>query len=50
MDVHVEDSADDLRLLRRDLGDGADNPSYIFTDPRVGYRMPKGEGSGEAKP
>ena len=28
--------------LRRKLGDDADNPTYIFTEPRVGYRMPKG--------
>ena len=26
------------------LGDDADNPIYIFTESRVGYRMPKGEG------
>ena len=25
--------------LRRKLGDNADNPRYIFTEPRVGYRM-----------
>ena len=29
--------------LRRKLGDDADNPTYIFTEPRVGYRMPKGK-------
>ena len=29
--------------LRRKLGDDPDNPTYIFTEPRVGYRMPKGE-------
>ena len=29
--------------LRRKLGDDADNPTCIFTDPRVGYRVPKGE-------
>ena len=29
--------------LRRKLGDDADNPTYIFTEPRVGYWMPKGE-------
>ncbi len=28
--------------LRRKLGDDADNPIYIFTEPRVGYRMPDG--------
>ena len=37
--------------LRRKLGDDADNPTYIFTEPRVGYRMPKGETLGqEAEP
>ena len=29
--------------LRRKLRDDADNPTYIFTEPRVGYRMPVGE-------
>ena len=29
-----------MRRLRRKLGDDADNPRYIFTEPRVGYRMP----------
>ena len=29
--------------LRRKLGDDADEPTYIFTEPRVGYRMPEGE-------
>ena len=33
--------------LRRKLGDKADNPTYIFTEPRVGYRMPKGEAQRE---
>ncbi len=28
--------------LRRKLRDDADNPSFIFTEARVGYRMPKG--------
>ena len=32
-----------VNKLRRKLGDDADNPVYIFTEPRVGYRMPKGE-------
>ena len=31
--------------LRRKLSDDADNPAYIFTEPRVGYRMPKGVGN-----
>ena len=44
-----EKTNDDLRpmrtivsKLRRKLGDDADNPTYIFTEARVGYRMPKG--------
>ncbi len=31
------------KQLRRKLGDDANNPTYILTEPRVGYRMPKGE-------
>ena len=31
------------RNLRRKLGDDASGPTYIFTEPRVGYRMPKGD-------
>lgn len=36
--------------LRRKLGDDAETPTYIFTEPRVGYRMPKGatQGAGPA--
>ena len=32
-----------VKRLRRKLGDNADNPKYIFAEPRIGYRMPKGE-------
>ncbi len=32
-----------VRKLRQKLGDDAGNPTYIFTEPRVGYRMAKGE-------
>ena len=32
-----------VKNLRRKLGDDASAPRYIFTEPRVGYRMPKGE-------
>ena len=42
---------DDLRRmrtvvgrLRRKLDDDAEVPTYIFTESRIGYRMPKGEG------
>ena len=48
--VWRERSGDDLRpmrtivrRLRIKLGDDADNPTYIFTERHVGYRMPKGE-------
>ena len=30
-----------LKKLRRKLGDDASSPTYIFTEPRVGYRMAK---------
>ena len=50
-------SGDDVRpmrtivnKLRRKLGDAADNPTYIFTEPRVGYRMPKDEARTENPP
>ena len=33
--------------LRHKLGDDADIPTYIFTEPRVGYRMAEGERSGQ---
>ena len=32
-----------MRRLRRKLGDDADNPRFIFTQPRVGYLMPAPE-------
>ena len=32
-----------VKRLRRKLGDDAGSPAYIFTEPRVGYRMAKGE-------
>ena len=36
-----------IRQLRRKLDDDADSPTYIFTEPRVGYRMPKGPEPGQ---
>ena len=29
--------------LRGKLGEDAENPTYLFTEPRVGYRMPRSE-------
>ena len=36
-----------VRRLRSKLGDAADNPTYIFTVPRVGYRMARAEEAAE---
>ena len=30
-----------IKNLRYKLGDDANDPRYVFTEPRVGYRMPK---------
>ncbi|MCH7706737.1 MAG: response regulator transcription factor, partial [Chloroflexi bacterium] len=30
-----------IRNLRRKLGDDARNPQYIYTEPQVGYRVPR---------
>ena len=35
-----------ITSLRRKLGDDAKDPTYIFTELRVGYRMPKEETEG----
>ena len=32
-----------VKRLRRKLDDSASSPAYIFAEPRVGYRMPKGQ-------
>ena len=32
-----------VKVLRRKLGDDADNPTCALTEPRVGYRMSEGE-------
>ena len=36
-----------MSKLRRKLGDDADNPTYVFTEPRVGYWVPAGETGGQ---
>ena len=35
-----------ISSLRRKLGDDADSPAYIFTEPRVGYRLAGGDTPG----
>ena len=42
-DADVRPMRTDISSLRRKLGDNAENPACIFTEVRVGYRMPKGE-------
>ena len=39
---------DVVKRLRRKLGDSAESPNLIFTEPRVGYRMLPGESSDQA--
>jgi len=38
-----------VRSLRRKLGDDAETPRYIFTEPRVGYRMAMAEEPDQTK-
>ncbi len=35
-----------VRRLRQKLGEDGSSPTYIFAEPRVGYRMPKAENQG----
>ena len=42
-DADVRPMRTAISSLRRKLGDDAENPTYIFTQLRVGYRMPRGE-------
>ena len=39
-----------ISTLRRRLGDNAEKPTYIFTEPRVGYRMARVESRKEDTP
>lgn len=32
-----------VKNLREELGDSAQNPTYNFNEPRVGYRTPAGK-------
>ena len=43
-DADVRPMRTSISAIRRKLGDDADNPTYIFTELRVGYRMPMGGG------
>ena len=37
-----------VKRLRQKLGESADNPRYIFNEPRVGYRLGEAQEQGEA--
>ena len=39
-----------VRSIRRRLGDDANDPTYIFTEPRIGYRVRKSEQTGTEPP
>ena len=43
-DADVRPMRTSVSSIRRKLGDAADNPTYIVTELRVGYRMPMSEG------
>ena len=43
-DADVRPMRTSISAIRHKLGDDADNPTFIFTELRVGYRMPMGEG------
>ena len=38
-----------VNKLRAKLGDDANSPTYIFTESRVGYWMPGGDGAAESQ-
>ncbi|MCY4120538.1 MAG: helix-turn-helix domain-containing protein, partial [Acidobacteria bacterium] len=37
-----------VRRLRQKLGEEGSNPTWIFAEPRVGYRMPRAAGPDNA--
>ena len=39
-----------ITALRRKLGDDSESPAYIYTELRIGYRMPRGETTGTKSP
>ena len=49
-DADVRPMRTAISAIRRKLGDDADNPTYIFTELRVGYRMPKADTPGAGPP
>ena len=49
-DADVRPMRTTISAIRRKLGDDANNPTYIFTEPRVGYSMPKADTPGTGPP
>ena len=49
-DADIRPMRTTISSIRRKLDDDAENPAYIFTELRVGYRMPKGEAQEQEKP
>ncbi len=45
-DADVRPMRTAISAIRRKLGDDSDDPSYIFTELRVGYRMPRPDSPG----
>ena len=49
-DADVRPMRTAISSIRGKLGDDADNPTYIFTELRVGYRMPRPDATEHALP
>ena len=49
-DADVRPMRTAISAIRRKLGDDADNPTYIFTELRVGYKMPRADTTGTGPP
>ena len=46
-DADIRPMRTTISSIRRKLGDNAEDPKYILTELRVGYRTPKGEEPGQ---
>ena len=49
-DADVRPMRTAVSAIRGKLGDDAENPTYVFTELRVGYRMPRPEAPGAGPP
>ena len=46
-DADVRPMRTTISSIRSKLGDDSENPAYIFSEPRFGYRMEQGRGQGQ---